>query len=165
DRKLWSDVADLFGGDGVLAWGADRWSGRDAIRAGLEAISPEGLRHGEFHDHLQLMPVVTVEPDGLVAHARVIELQCLAVHGESAHWGVRIGTGRFEKSGGTWRIADLSYAPRLLAAHASGWAADALDAGPAAYPHNVGPAVDFAHPVTDAPRAGAGDAGVGDAQT
>jgi len=154
DRKLWDDVADLFGDAGRLSWDDEAWHGRDAIRHGLEARSPAGLRHGEFHDHLQLMPVVTVSADGREAHARVVELQTLAEHGRHARWGVRIGEGRFVEEDGAWRIDDLSYTTRLLADHDEGWATRVAGEGPSSYPRHRGPKVSFAHPVRE-PRSGA----------
>jgi hypothetical protein len=149
DRKLWDDVADLFGHTGRLAWDDEEWRGQDTIRRGLEERSPAGLRHGEFHDHLQLMPVVTVAADGSEARARVVELQTLAEHGLHARWGVRVGEARFIADGATWRIADLAYTTRLLADHDAGWAAQVAGDSLSSYPRHRGPAVSFAHPVRD----------------
>ncbi|MEV1128755.1 nuclear transport factor 2 family protein [Agromyces sp. NPDC049794] len=151
DRKLWDDVADLFAEDGVLQYTDHAWVGRHAIREGLEEFGPAGLRHGELFDHYQLMPVVTLAPDGSSAELRGIELQILGRHGVSGQWGVRISDARLRRVGERWVLASLRFSPRLLADHAIGWDRDLPGLAPnsTAYPHHPGPAVRFPHPVLD----------------
>ncbi|MCW3835614.1 nuclear transport factor 2 family protein [Sphingomonas canadensis] len=152
DRKMWDDIADLFDADGMLeVAGEGAWSGPAAIRAGLELFGPAGLRHGEFFDHLQLMPVVTIAKDGTSAELRAIELQMLADHGGRGFWGIRIAEARLAKAGGVWRFAALKLTPRLRADYALGWAdgLEPLAGGVAGYPEARGPAIGFAHPVRD----------------
>ncbi len=164
DRRLWDDVGDLFDDDGLLQWGEDRWSGRAGIRLGLEELSPSGLRRGELFDHLQLMPVVDISPDGTTVRLRAIELQSLSVPGRPDQWGVRICEGEFRRNGSGWRITALRFLPRLLADHDKGWR-DTLPPGSdsaTSYPWSRGPAIEFAHPVTSSspdpqPRAGTTD--------
>ncbi|KAA9150029.1 nuclear transport factor 2 family protein [Microbacterium lushaniae] len=152
DRKLWDDVADLFAPDGVLKYTDEPWTGRERIRAGLETFGPEGIRHGELFDHFQLMPIVTLAPDGRNADVRGVELQLLGQHGVWAHWGVRISEGRLRLIDGRWVIESLRFSPRLLADHAIGWDRDLprLPENATAYPHHYGPKIGFPHPVRDA---------------
>lgn len=161
DRKLWDDVADLFAEDGVLKYTDEVWGGRERIRAGLESFGPQGIRDGELFDHYQLMPVVTLDPEGRSAEVRGIELQLLGQHGAWAHWGVRISESRLRFFDGRWVIESLQFFPRLLADHAIGWDRDlpALPENSTAYPHHHGPRIGFPHPVRAASTAPATRAG------
>lgn len=160
DRKLWDDVVDLFCADGELRRDQQGWTGSAQIRRGLESESPAGLRHGELRDHLELMPVVTVESGGARARVRAMELQLSARHGEFARWSVQICDGEFAEVDGEWRIRSLAFRPRLLADHAHGWM-DLPGDGPAtAYPRAAAPRVEFAHPVLHAATSAADGAAV-----
>ncbi|TFV84114.1 nuclear transport factor 2 family protein [Microbacterium sp. dk485] len=164
DRKLWDDIVDLFSEDGTLERDQQRWSGAAEIRRGLEGCSPAGLQHGELHDHLELMPVVTVTPDGAGARVRAMELQLSARHGEFARWSVSVCDGEFYEADGRWRIRSMVFRTRLLADHAHGWM-NLPDEGPTtAYPHGTAPAVTFAHPVLHAAVAPLEAAGVAPAE-
>ncbi|UUT36602.1 nuclear transport factor 2 family protein [Microbacterium elymi] len=152
DRRLWDDVGDLFAEDGVLQWGDDEWGGRAGIRLALETISPAGLRRGELFDHLQLMPIVDIAPDGATARVRSLELQSIAGPGRPDRWGVRVCDGEFRRTASGWRIVALRFRPRLLADHDRGWR-DELPPRSAlgtAYPQSRGPAIAFSHPVREA---------------
>jgi len=152
DRRLWDDIADLFADDGRLALSGEEWNGRDAIRRGLGEAGGLGLRTGELFEHLQLVPVVTLEPDGQSARLRGIELQMLARRGEFGRWGVRVAEARLTRTGGRWRFAELRFSPRLLADHSIGWHHDLppLPDNSSAYPEYAGPAIEFPHPVLGA---------------
>lgn len=163
DRKQWDDVADLFAPDGVLETGGEGgYVGRARIRKGLERFGPAGLQPGQLFDHLQLMPIVDVAPDGLSARLRCIQLRKLGIHGGAAQWGFDIVETQAVRRGGVWMIARMTVSPRLLADYERGWARD-LPAMPGpsaafppdrplalttAYPGAKGPAIGFAHPVT-----------------
>ncbi len=163
DRKLWDDVADLFAPDGVMAVGGEgAYAGRESIRKGLNRFGPQGLRTGQLFDHLQLMPLIEVAPDGMSARLRCIELQMLGVHGRGGAWGVNICDTQAEKREGQWMIARMAVSPRLLADYDDGWAGELVDLGElsadfppdapvsleTAYPKAKGPKIGFAHPVT-----------------
>lgn len=152
DRKMWDDIADLFGNTGRMDIGGHgAYTGAEAIRAGLEAMyGPSGLAPGEVHDHPQLMPVITVAPDGQSAHIRGVEVSMTGQHQGESFWGVSIFDNRFVKRGGVWSIDRMQVYPRLRAAYASGWAR-ALPAMPesatalpaSAYPQHSGPPFEF----------------------
>ena len=154
DRKSWDDVADLFTEDAVLDLGDEPWRGRFAIRAGLEGFGSPGLGHGELFDHVQLMPVVTLDPEGRRADVRGFELQFLARHGEYGRWGVRISEATLVRERGGWRFSALRFSPRLLADHAIGWDRDLppSSASTTAYPHHHGPTIAFPHPAREPAR-------------
>lgn len=142
DRRLWDDVGDLFAEDGVLQEDGEQWSGRAAIRLGLQALLPAGLRRAEFFDHLQLMPAVDISSDGATARVRSIELQSISSPGSPDRWGVRVCEGEFRRTASGWCITSLRLRARLRAEHARGW--HVLPWQPAA---SGGSGVGFAHPV------------------
>lgn len=146
DRRLWDDVGDLFAEDGVLQWDDEEWSGRAAIRLALEALLPAGLSRGELFDHLQLMPVVDIAPDGATAHVRSLELQSIARPGTPDLWGVRVCEGEFRRTASGWCITSLRFRARLRAEHARGWR-------PCPAVASQGTDVTFAHPVRTGPVA------------
>jgi ketosteroid isomerase-like protein len=163
DRKQWDDVADLFAPDGVIEIGGEgAYAGRASIRKGLDRFGAAGLQTGQLFDHMQLMPVVDVAPDGRSAQLRCIELLLLGVHGKGGAWGVNICEMRAEKRGDLWMISRLTISPRLLADYDEGWAKGLVDLGGpsqsfppdravvlvSAYPKAKGPAIRFSHPVS-----------------
>lgn len=162
DRKLWDDVADLFAPDGVIEIGGEgAFVGKASIRKGLDRFGPAGLQPGQLFDHMQLLPIVDVAPDGRSAALRCVEVQQLGVHGRGGAWGINICETRAEKRDGKWMIAKMTVSPRLLADYDTGWARDLVDLGgindqfppdkplplATAYPEAKGPAIRFLHPV------------------
>ena len=70
DRALWDDVANLFADDGTIEIGLDGvYVGKPRVREYLYALGGgrQGLVDGELGEHLQVMPVITVAPDGRTA--------------------------------------------------------------------------------------------------
>ena len=142
DRNMWDDVADLFAPDAVLETGADVRRGRDAIRASL---GTPGLAAGELNDRPQLMPVVTIAPDGRSADIRAIEIGQTGQHQGASFWSMAIHDNHFVKRDGTWMIQSMRITPRMRADYTIGWAG-ALPPieGKAAYPKSAGPRAAFA---------------------
>lgn len=145
DRRAWDDVGDLFAAESIFEIAGRQRRGREAIRRALEDEAPAGLRRGELHEHLQLMPIVTLDDDGQQARVRVIELQILAEHGVRAEWGVRVNEFRVARVDGVWCISHLRVTPLLLADHAA-----AREDGDTSHPAEAplqGSAADFLHSV------------------
>jgi hypothetical protein len=165
DRRMWDDVADLFAEDGTLeAAEGPRLAGRRSIRSGLEGIAPAGLRAGELYDHLQLDPVVTIDPSGTVASARGIELGMIGTNGGQGFWTITLFENRYVKRNGKWMVAAMRLYPRTRTDYHQGWATSALPHWPLAgsgvdkasalqFPKQGFPAFSFRNPVTGrAPR-------------
>lgn len=169
DRKMWDEVAELFTAGGRLeVAGEGIYDGRDSIRRGLERHGPAGLKTGELHDHVQLMPYVSLASDRCTARLRGIELRMLAVHGQYSAWGLAVVDATFVREAGRWMLQTFRVSPRMLADGEQGWAHARFELPPAAayatpdradrqatrYPDHRGPAVTFTHPVrerSDAP--------------
>lgn len=161
-RRMWDDVADLFAPDGVMAAGADRFSGRRAIRAGLEASVPAGLPPGELNDSMQFATLVTIAPDGRSATARGMELAMIGKANAWGAWTLATFENVYVKRAGTWMVARMRIFPRARTDHALGWAKSAVTAAPLGragapvpaaqvsvqYPDAAFPALGFANPVT-----------------
>ena len=164
DRKLWDDVADLFADDGTLEIGQGGvYAGKASIREGLEQFGPAGLREGEINDHLQLQPVVSIAPNGVIAKARGVYLGMTGRNGESAEWREGIYENEYVKENGVWKIKAVHVYPRLVTDYDEGWAKSAEPmSGPSeAFPPDRPPTVvyhsypqffiapfHFPHPVT-----------------
>jgi hypothetical protein len=167
DRKLWDDVADLFGNDGTMEIGQSGvYVGRKSIRRGLEQFGPANLRDGEINDYVLMQPFVTVAADGASAKARGVYLGMTGMAGVGAQWREGIYENEFVLDGGVWKIAKLHVYPRLVTDYDKGWAVDAQpvnqpseqfppDRPPSSayesYPKFVIPPLHFRHPVTGRP--------------
>ncbi len=166
DRKMWSDVVDLFADDGVLEIaGQGIWNGPKNIRRELEHDGPEGLKRGQANDHIQMNAYVTV--DGDEARARGLELAMLTPRLGEAYWAVTIFENRYARGAdGKWRIREMRLYPKMKADYYQGWGksnvVDPRPGGAAApdkpsSPDNA-PQVSGAIPAFDFPNPGTGKA-------
>ncbi|HWW63846.1 MAG TPA: nuclear transport factor 2 family protein [Sphingomonadaceae bacterium] len=116
DRKMWDNIADLFGATGEIdIAGVGRYIGPAGIRRALTGLfGPTGLVTGELNDRPQLMPVVTVAPDGRSATVRNIEIGMTGRHGSASYWSMAVQQFRCIRSPkGVWTIASLQRTPRM----------------------------------------------------
>ncbi len=133
DRKMWSDVTDLFTDNGALERvGQGIWIGPKSIRRALETDGPEGLRRGQVNDHIQMNEIVTVDPNGKEARARGIELGMLTPKLGAAYWSLSTFENRFAKGAdGKWRISEMRIYPQMKADYDLGWGKSSIvDARP-----------------------------------
>lgn len=124
DKALWDDVAQLFADDGTIEIGLDGvYEGKARIREYLYARTGgrSGLAHGELNEHLQLMPVVTVAPDGESAKARWRALIMAGRFGERAVWGEGPYENEYVKEAGVWKIKKLHWYQTMLVPYEGGW--------------------------------------------
>jgi hypothetical protein len=124
DRGLWDEVANLFSDDGTLEIGLDGvYVGKARVREYLYALGGgrHGLAEGELNEHLQVMPVVTVAPDGRTAKARWRAIILTGELGGDAFWGEGPYENEYVKDGGVWKIKTLHWYPALLVPYAGGW--------------------------------------------
>jgi hypothetical protein len=124
DEGMWDEAAALFADDGSIEIGLDGvYIGRERIRAYLFFLGGGrmGLPPGRLNEHMQLMPVVTVAPDGLSAKARWRELLMVGTYGESAAWGEGPMENEYVKVDGVWRIQSLHWYQNLFVPYETGW--------------------------------------------
>ncbi|HWK53914.1 MAG TPA: nuclear transport factor 2 family protein [Hyphomicrobiales bacterium] len=135
DKGYWNEAADLFAADATLEIGVDGvYRGQDRIRRMLIRYgegSPDtgpGLPFGQMVRHMQLQPVITLDPDGLHAKARWRDFALLGRYQESAHWGDGIMENSYVKADGVWKLQALRLFTNFVAPYEGGWAR--LEAAP-----------------------------------
>jgi hypothetical protein len=166
DDNMWSDAAALFTDDASFEWGGSGvYRGAERVKAYLAAQGPEGPQPGVLDDHMILMPVVDIAPDGLTAKGRFQGFNQRARHGEWARWESGVYETDFVNEDGVWKIAGMRYFQTMATPYEDGWGKTALpldpplaDPAPDAPPtvdYESYPAVfvapfNYAHPVTGA---------------
>ena len=124
DHALWDELSDLFAADATLEIGLDGlYRGQDRIREYFDAVGEgrNGLESGQLNEHLQLMPVVTVAPDGLTAQGRWRDIIMAGQLGEVAVWGEGPFENEYVKEDGVWKISKLHWFQTLLVPFEGGW--------------------------------------------
>ena len=76
DKGMWEDVADLYAEDAVANYPAGTYVGHDSIRkhlymnVGGGQVGENGLVDNRLYNHINLQPVVHLEPGGRTAKGR-----------------------------------------------------------------------------------------------
>ena len=124
DRALWDEVANLFADDGTIEIGLDGvYVGKARVREYLYALGGgrQGLGDGELNEHLQVMPVITVAPDGRSAKARWRAITLTGKLGAEAFWGEGPYENEYIKTDGVWKIKTLHWYQALHVPYEGGW--------------------------------------------
>jgi SnoaL-like protein len=124
DRGLWDEAADLFADDGTIEIALDGvYAGKARVREYLYALGNDrrGFGEGELAEHLQVMPVITVAPDGLTAKARWRAIALIGQLGGDAFWGEGPYENEYVKENGVWKIKTLHWYQALHVPYAGGW--------------------------------------------
>lgn len=126
DRGMYADIVELFYSDGgVNVIGHERFPGTDGVRRFLAKFGAPGLDHGELNDRPQLMPLVTMSEDGVVAGVSTIELGMSGRHGEEGSWSATLNNFLLMRGpDNIWRISNLFRYPLMQADYAQGWSQD-----------------------------------------
>jgi hypothetical protein len=124
DRKMWDDVTDLFTADGALSIAnVGVYDGPRSIRRALERSGPAGLKHGQLNELMQLDMAVAIEPGGIEARARGLELGMLGEADKgTAYYTLAVFENRYVKQNDIWRIREMRIFPLLKTDYAQGWA-------------------------------------------
>ena len=171
NKRQWDDVTRLFA-RGARHEVAQRgvYIGSARIRQALELDGPQGLRQGDFNDHIQYQQITRVAADGRSARSRVRELALTGRYGEWARLGGGTAENEYVLEDGIWKIRSLHQYTRFLADYEKGWSEAPLplatasselppDRAPtvryAAFPTYYIPPITFTNPVTgNRPREG-----------
>jgi hypothetical protein len=124
DRGLWDEAANLFADDGTIEMALDGvYVGKPRVREYLYASGDgrSGLRDGQLNEYLQVMPVVTLAPDGRSAKARWRAIALTGELGESAFWSEGPYENEYVKEGGVWKIKSLHWYQALHVPYEGGW--------------------------------------------
>ena len=123
DRRMWSDVVDLFAPDGSLTLtGVGTFTGADEIREALEqTMGPEGLAQFILNEHALWDTIVKVQPNGKRAITRGTELAMLGNAAREASWGFSVFRNTAVKHDGLWKLKDVTIKRLVTATWDEGW--------------------------------------------
>lgn len=106
DKAQWNDAADLFTNDATLEIaGRGLFKGQDRIRTYLNTRGE--LSYGRLYNHMQLQPVINIDPNGTEAKARWRSFIQVGHLGKEARWGEATYENEYRKEEGVWKINKL----------------------------------------------------------
>ncbi len=132
DRGLWDEAAALFADDGTIEIALDGvYVGKERVREYLYALGGgrQGLVDGRLNEHLQVMPVITLSPDGETAKARWRAIALTGELGGDAFWSEGPYENEYVKDGGVWKIKTLHWYQALHVPYEGGWQTQADPTG------------------------------------
>ncbi|GAB1319890.1 hypothetical protein MFIFM68171_10100 [Madurella fahalii] len=131
DRRMWTDVVDLFGGHsvGFTIDNVGSFTGYNGVQEALEKwMGPEGLSQGILNEHLIFDTVVEIRPargpdvTDQTANSRGIEIALIGNANEStASWRFSFFQNTFVKQNGIWHISNITISPLVVANYSTGW--------------------------------------------
>jgi len=123
DRRMWTDVVDLFIPSGSVNIGdLDSHTGHAGIRKAMERMGPEGLTQGILNDHPNFNTIVQIHPNGEEAISRGIEVGMIGdANTRAASWEFSVYQNRFIKDDGLWKLDEVNIYPLIVANYSSGW--------------------------------------------
>ena len=144
DKCQWDQAADLFARDGrIEVGGRGVYIGQDRVRAFMHHLPK--FQYGQVFNHMQLQPVITVEPDGKSAKARWRAVIQAGVLHKSAQWGEGTYENEYIKENGVWKFKSVHFFPTYYIDYDKGW--DKGGAAPPApikeFPPDQPPSVDY----------------------
>ena len=146
DKGMWEDIADLYADDAVANYPAGTYIGKDSIRkhlymnVGGGQVGENGLPDNRIYNHLNIQPVVHLEPGGQTAKGRWRAFAFFGTFGGGATWAEGVYEMTYTKVGGVWKISNLDYHSGFGAPYSTGWvppepAAGGAPRGPRNLPH------------------------------
>ncbi|MDT8397366.1 MAG: nuclear transport factor 2 family protein [Pseudomonadales bacterium] len=131
DKGMWTDLAELFAEDAVANYPAGVFIGKESIRqhlyenvGGVE-MGQVGLGDGRLYNHMNIQPVVHLDPSGGVAEGRWRAMAMFGSYGAaSGTWAEGIYNMVYIKEGDTWKISKLEYGSGFGNAYTQGWGAN-----------------------------------------
>jgi len=129
DKGMWEDVAQLFSQDAVANYPAGVFVGWKSIRehlymnVGGKKLGELGLGDGRLYNHMNIQPVVHLDPGGKTARGRWRAFAMFGNYGGGAVWAEGIYEIRYIKDHGVWKIQKLDYYSGFGAPYETGWAA------------------------------------------
>lgn len=120
----WHAMAALFADDGTLRWGEETVTGREAIRAWLEARAGDmnGRAPGSLHTEIIDEPLANLSVDARTAQARWMTMRFLGDGSGTARIEGGIYENDYVVQDGRWLIASMRYHPQFEGDYHDGWA-------------------------------------------
>src|SRR5262249_47842731 len=158
DKGMWEDLQAFFTDDAVANYPAGIYIGHESIKQHLflnvgGRQGAIGLGNNRLYDHMQLQPVVHLDPGGKTAKGRWRALAMFGSLGGGATWAEGGYELQYAKVNGVWKISRLEYYSGFGAPYATGWATPAAPAAPAGAP---GPGGAGSSPAATGAAAGSG---------
>ena len=109
---MWEDIADLYTDDAVANYPAGTYVGHDSIRkhlymnVGGGQVGENGLPDNRIYNHMNIQPVVHLEPGGQTAKGRWRAFAMFGSFGGGATWAEGVYEMTYAKVGGVWKISE-----------------------------------------------------------
>ncbi|HEU4626738.1 MAG TPA: nuclear transport factor 2 family protein [Steroidobacteraceae bacterium] len=151
DKGMWEDLAALFTDDAVANYPAGVFVGHESIRkhlflnVGNVKMGQVGLGDNRLYNHMNIQPVVHLDPSGVTARGRWRAFAMFGSLGGGATWAEGVYEIQYRKEGGVWKISKLDYYSGFGAPYATGWTAPP-NAGSAGEAAPARPRRKLAHP-------------------
>jgi acetyl esterase/lipase len=127
DKGMWEDVADLYTNDAVANYPAGTYIGHDSIRkhlymnVGGGQVGENGLVENRIYNHINMQPVVHLDPGGQTAKGRWRAFAMFGSFGGGATWAEGVYEMTYAKVDGVWKIQNLDYHSGFGAPYSTGW--------------------------------------------
>jgi hypothetical protein len=129
DKGLWTDLAEYFTDDAVANYPAGVFIGKASIRehlyrnVGNVPVGQVGLGENRLYNHMNIQPVVHLDPGGQTAKGRWRAYAYFGSLGGSATWAEGVYEMQYRREGKVWTISKLDYYSGFSASYATGWVA------------------------------------------
>lgn len=127
DKGMWADLAELFADDAVANYPAGIYIGKESLRrhlfmnVGGGEMGEIGLGDGRLYNHMNIQPVVHLDPGGETAEGRWRALAMFGNYGGAAIWAEGVYEFNYVKDDGVWKIRTLDYHSGFGAPYSTGW--------------------------------------------
>jgi hypothetical protein len=123
DKQQWNQLTDLFVEDSTMEISQRGiYVGRKGVRRAWELFGPQNIERGHLHSHIQMQPVIHVEPDGQHAKVRSRALSQLGTFGSIGIWGDSVYENELVKEAGIWKFKKDHLYTTFFAPYDMGWA-------------------------------------------
>jgi acetyl esterase/lipase len=129
DKGMWADLAELFTHDAVANYPAGVYVGKESItrhlymNVGGGAMGQVGLADGRLYNHMNIQPIVHLDPGRETAKGRWRAFAMFGNFGGGATWAEGIYNFTYAREDGAWKIRTLDYHSGFGAGYDTGWVA------------------------------------------
>ena len=138
DKGMWEDLGSFFTEDAVANYPAGTFVGHDSIRqhlfmnVGGRKMGEVGLGDNRLYNHMNIQPVVHLDPGGKTAKGRWRAFATFGSLGGGATWAEGVYEMQYAKVNGVWKFSRLDYYSGFGAPYATGWGTPAGPGAPRA---------------------------------
>jgi hypothetical protein len=129
DKQQWDLLTDLFVEDSTTEISQRGiYVGKKGLRRAWELFGPQNIERNHLHNHIQMQPVIHVDPEGQRAWVRSRALSQLGTFGGAGIWGDSVYENELVKEAGVWKIKRDHLYTTFFAPYDTGWAMGARPA-------------------------------------